>query len=211
VPTPRYRLTAKGIQNSLDELALRDSRIARALHLVGYPEERRRSGGVDALVRTVIGQQVSTHAARAITLRLVDVLGGELGVSAIMAASDEALRGAGLSRQKSSYLRALAEAVSGEMLVVDDLPTLSDEQVITLITGVKGFGVWSAQMYLMFSLGRLDVWPTGDLAVRAGFGRIMTLSDRPTPKQTHTLAEPFRPHRSALALLCWKFYSEAPL
>ena len=207
----RYRLTKQAIRTSLDKLAASDPRIAKAIEQVGYPDSRRREHGFDPLVRIVVGQQVSTHAARAIAGRLVDTVGGHLTAQAIIGASDESLRSAGLSRQKVSYLRALSEAVHDDSLPIDALPQLADADVVSLITAVRGFGEWSAHMYLMFSLGRPDVWPVGDLAVRAGFGRLLGLEERPTPKQTHILGEAFAPHRSALALLCWKYYSEAPL
>ena len=207
----RYRLTKQTIRTSLDKLAACDPRIAKAIEQVGYPDSRRRKHGFDPLVRIVVGQQVSTHAARAIAGRLVDTVGGQLTAQAIISASDESLRSAGLSRQKVSYLRALSEAVHNDTLPIDALPQLTDADVVSLITAVRGFGEWSAHMYLMFSLGRPDVWPVGDLAVRAGFGRLLGLEERPTPKQTQILAEAFAPHRSALALLCWKYYSEAPL
>lgn len=207
----RFQLTQRAIIKSLDSLALNDSRIAQSLALVGYPEERRREQGFEALARIIVGQQVSTHAARAITDRLIIAVGGALRPDAIDASDDEVLRRAGLSRQKVGYLRSLTTAVLSGELPVDSLHTLTDAEVITRITAVNGFGEWSAHMYLMFALGRTDIWPIGDLAVRAGFGQLMGLAGRPTPGQTRVLAEPFTPHRSALALLCWKYYSEAPL
>lgn len=207
----RFQLTQRAINKSLDCLALGDARIAEALQQVGYPEARRRDQGFAALAQIIVGQQVSTHAARAITMRLVVELGGELTPQAVEKRDDHALRSVGLSRQKVSYLRSLTAAVLSGALPVDTLYTLSDSEAINRITAVKGFGEWSAHMYLMFALGRSDVWPVGDLAVRAGFGQIMALDERPTPAQTSALAKPFAPHRSALALLCWKVYSEAPL
>lgn len=207
----RYQLTQRAIVKSLDSLALMEPRIGQSLALVGYPEERRREQGFEALAKIIVGQQVSTHAARAITQRLIDVVGGELLPQAVASRDDEVLRRAGLSRQKVGYLRSLAGAVISNALPVDTLHKLSNEEVTARLTAVKGFGEWSAHMYLMFALGRTDVWPSGDLAVRAGFGQLMGLNTRPTPTQTRVLAEPFAPHRSALALLCWKHYSEAPL
>lgn len=207
----RYQLTQKRIVKSLDELASREPAISRAVALVGYPDERRREQGFDAFARIIIGQQVSTKAARAITNRLIDAVGGELIPEAIADAADPDLRAAGVSGQKVNYLRALTTAVMSGDLPIADLSQLPDNEVVARITAVKGFGEWSAHMYLMFSMGRPDIWPVGDLAVRAGFGRLMGMEARPTPKQTGLAAKPFAPHRSALALLCWKFYSEAPL
>ena len=128
-----------------------------------------------------------------------------------MAVPDAELRAAGHSGQKLGYLRELATAVLTDQLPVDRLAQLDDTDVQARITAIKGFGDWSAHMYLMFSLGRPDIWPVGDLAVRAGFGRLMAWPERPTPSQTALGGEAFAPYRSALALLCWKFYSDAPL
>ncbi len=205
------QLDTGAIQQALDELAARCPSVAAALAAVGYPSERRQEAGFGALVRIAVGQQVSTKAAAAIATRLEAALGGSVTPDAIASTDDASLRGAGLSAQKLSYLRALTEAVESGQLPLDALPALTDADAIARITAVKGFGVWSAHMYLMFSLGRPDIWPVGDLAIRAGFGRLLGLTERPTPKQTDVLAEPYRPYRSALALLCWKFYSEAPL
>lgn len=207
----RFQLTRRRIEKDLDALAGRSPSIASAIAQIGYPEERRRPHGYEALARIIVGQQLSTKAAASITTRLLAVVGGALDPVAVASTDDPALRAAGLSGQKVGYLRALTSAVQSGELPVDALPGLPDEEVVTRITAIKGFGEWSAHMYLMFSLGRPDIWPTGDLAVRAGFGRLMGMEDRPTPRETLLAAEPFTPHRSALALLCWKFYSEAPL
>jgi DNA-3-methyladenine glycosylase II len=96
-------------------------------------------------------------------------------------------------------------------LPVETLPELADDEVEAAITAVRGFGRWSAHMYMMFSLGRPDIWPSGDLAVRVGFGRIMGWRDRPDEKQVIDEGGAFSPYRSALALLCWQFYSEVPM
>lgn len=207
----RFQLTQRVINKSLARLAERDVRIAKALEEVGYPKERRRAQGFAALAHIIVGQQVSTHAARAITERLIATVGGALTPEAVSNSDDVALKSAGLSRQKVSYLRSLTAAVRSGSLPVDSLHDLTDAEVVSRITAIKGFGEWSAHMYLMFALGRLDIWPIGDLAVRAGFAQIMALDERPTPAQTREFAESFSPCRSALALLCWKVYSEAPL
>ena len=209
--SPRFQLTTRTIKRSLDVLADGDARIAHALEAVGYPEERRQPQGYEAFVRIIVGQQVSTHAARAIGERLREAVGGELSAEAVNDASDITLRNAGLSNQKVSYLRALTSATLSSALPIATLSQCSDEEAVQVITAVRGFGVWSAHMYLMFSLGRTNIWPVGDLAVRAGCGNMFGLEDRPTPAETLRLGEPYQPHRSALALLCWKYYSEAPL
>ena len=107
--------------------------------------------------------------------------------------------------------RSLATAEASGQLSLTTLPKLTDDEAVAAITAIKGFGEWSAHMYLMFSLGRPDIWPVGDLAVREGFKRIQSLEDRPTAGQLKPLGEPFRPYRSALAMLCWRFCTAEPL
>ena len=110
-----------------------------------------------------------------------------------------------------SYIQSLATAEASGHLSLTALPELSDDEAIAAITDIKGFGEWSAHMYLMFSLGRPDIWPVGDLAVREGFKRIQGLKERPTAAQLKPLGDLYRPQRSALALLCWRFCTAEPL
>ena len=209
--TARKGEAVRALEESLGALAEAHPVVKTALAHYGPPEPRVRPGGFGTLARIVVGQQVSTHAARAISDRLARALGGRLAAQPLLAASDEVLRGAGLSGQKVRYLRALAVAVESGELPLRRLPRMSDEAVVAAITGVLGFGVWSAHMYLLFSLGRQDIWPAGDLAVRGGFGRILGWEARPTEAEVREASAPFAPHRSALALLCWRVYSAEPL
>ncbi len=206
-----YRLVSADIAHALDALASDHDRIARALAQVGYPEERRRDHSFATLARIIVGQQVSVAAAASITRKLVDTLGGDLTATSVLNCPEEDLRGAGLSRQKVSYMQSLATAEASGQLSLTTLPTLSDDEATAAITAIKGFGEWSAHMYLMFSLGRPDIWPVGDLAVREGFKRIQGSEDRPTAAQLKPLGEPYRPYRSALAMLCWRFCTAEPL
>ena len=209
--TARFALTESGIRRALDALSQDHAPIEAALSQVGYPASRRRDHSFASLARIIIGQQLSTKAAATITTRVEAAVGAELTPSSVLSLSPEALRAAGLSRQKIGYLQALSEAVASNALPLEQLPRLGDDEVESAITGVRGLGRWSAHMYMMFALGRPDVWPSGDLAVRVGFGRIMAWSERPDEKKVIAHGAVFSPHRSALALLCWHFYSEAPL
>jgi DNA-3-methyladenine glycosylase II len=209
--TSEFVLTDRGIRKALDALAAVHPRIDRAITQVGYPTSRRREHSFESLARIVIGQQLSTKAAATIAARVEAALAGDWHPHAVLAASPDQLRSAGLSRQKMGYLQSLAEAVQTGELSLTTLPMQSDEGVEAAITAVKGFGRWSAHMYMMFSLGRPDVWPSGDLAVRVGFGRMMGWRDRPDEKRVVAEGAVFSPYRSALALLCWHVYSEAPL
>lgn len=207
----RFRLTDKAIRKSLDALSTQSEEIATALAVVGYPASRRREHSFESLAHIVVGQQLSTKAAATISQRTVDALGGAWLPESVLSAAPETLRAAGLSQQKAGYLQSLAEAVISGSLSLDTLPQQSDQEVEAAITAIRGFGRWSAHMYLMFALGRLDIWPSGDLAVRVGFGRMMGRPDRPSEQTVITEGAAFAPHRSALALLCWHYYSEAPL
>jgi DNA-3-methyladenine glycosylase II len=207
----RFRLTDAAIRKALDALAQDHPEVARAIAQVGYPPSRRREHSFESLARIVMGQQLSVKAAATIAQRVDQAVGGALEPTKLLATAPDQLRAAGLSRQKISYLQSLAEAVISGDLPVETLPELADEEVEAAITAVRGFGRWSAHMYMMFALGRPDIWPSGDLAVRVGFGRIMGWKDRPDEKQVIEKGGAFSPYRSALALLCWQFYSEAPL
>jgi DNA-3-methyladenine glycosylase II len=207
----RFRLTDAAIRKALDALAQDHREVARAVAQVGYPPSRRREHSFESLARIVMGQQLSVKAAATIAQRVDETVGGALGPETLLATAPDQLRAAGLSRQKISYLQSLAEAVISGDLPIETLPELADEEVEAAITAVRGFGRWSAHMYMMFALGRPDIWPSGDLAVRVGFGRIMGWKDRPDEKRVIDEGGPFSPYRSALALLCWQFYSEAPL
>jgi DNA-3-methyladenine glycosylase II len=207
----RFRLTDAAIRKALDALAQDHREVARAVAQVGYPPSRRREHSFESLARIVMGQQLSVKAAATIAQRVDQAAGGALEPKKLLATAPDQLRAAGLSRQKISYLQSLAEAVISGDLPVETLPELADEEVEAAITAVRGFGRWSAHMYMMFALGRPDIWPSGDLAVRVGFGRIMGWKDRPDEKQVIEKGGAFSPYRSALALLCWQVYSETPL
>lgn len=207
----RFTLTDAHIRKALDALAIDHGAVGQAIAKVGYPPSRRREHSFESLARIVMGQQLSTKAAATIAQRVDETVSGELLPQTLLATAPEKLRAAGLSRQKIGYLQSLAEAVLSNALPIETLPQLTDDEVEAAITAVRGFGRWSAHMYMMFSLGRPDIWPSGDLAVRVGFGRIMGWRDRPDEKKVIDEGSAFSPYRSALALLCWQFYSEAPL
>lgn len=198
-------LSAEQLRSSLDALAAIEPAFARALERAGYPEPRIRERGYETLLRTIVGQQVSVAAASSIWRKLEAAIGAGLRPEAVAEASDELLRGAGLSRQKIGYARSLADIVASGELDLVRLPE-DDEQAIAALTRIKGIGRWSAEIYLLFAEGRADVWPAGDLAVRIEIGRIMGLEERPGEKATRTMAEGWRPHRGAAAIFAWHHY-----
>ena len=203
-------LTAEQINAGLDEIAAREPAIARALQLAGYPEPRIRERGYRTLLRTIVGQQVSVAAAASVWRKLEALLGEEMPPQALLAAEFDELRACGLSRQKQGYARSLCELVASGELDLHSLP-IDDEEAIAQLTRIKGIGRWSAEIYLLFAEGRADVWPAGDLAVQAGLAKILALPERPSEKATRELAEAWRPHRGAVAILTWHCYNNPAL
>jgi DNA-3-methyladenine glycosylase II len=201
-------ISAEMLTRALDDLAGRDAAIAAALAQSGYPEPRVNDRGYLTLLRTILGQQVSLASARAIWNKLSAVLGDVADPAAVAAASDETLRSAGLSRQKISYARSLAEEIVSGRLDLDNLPA-EDEEAITDLIRIRGIGRWSAEIYLLFAEGRPDIWPAGDLAVQIAMGRILGLAEKPTERRLRDLSEPWRPHRGSLAIFSWHFYKFA--
>ncbi|OYX47916.1 MAG: DNA glycosylase [Sphingomonas sp. 32-66-10] len=198
-------LTADQLRESLDAIAAREPMMAAAVARVGYPEPRIREPGYETLLRTIVGQQVSVAAAASIWAKLAAGIGDLTQPNIVAAAPDEALRTAGLSRQKASYAKSLAEEVSTGRLDLTALP-VDDEAAIAQLVRVKGIGRWSAEIYLLFAEGRRDIWPAGDLAVQIEVGRIMGHDERPSEKLTREIAEAWRPHRGAAAILAWHHY-----
>jgi DNA-3-methyladenine glycosylase II len=165
-----------------------------------------------ALVRAIVGQQLSVLAARAIYGRLTTRFGGRPHTSAEILADDpEALRAAaGLSRAKVGFLRSLAEHVLSGELELERLDALEDEQVIAELTAVKGIGLWSAHMFLMFHLDRPDILPVGDLGIRRAIERAYGLDELPLAPAMETIAEPWRPHRTLACRYLWRSLENEP-
>jgi len=205
-----FTLSQTAIEQQLDELAGRCRHAAHALDAVGYPAARQGEQGFRTFMRVIVGQQLSVKAAATIRARVEALVSEDAGPDDYDRVSDEDLRGAGLSRQKIGYARSLCQTVRDGTLDVAALPGMSDEDAVKAITAVKGLGVWSAHMYLMFSLGRPDIWPVGDLAVRVGAGKIVGHAGRPTEKEAEAIGERWRPYRSSMALMAWHYYSNAP-
>jgi len=198
--------TVESLHASLDALATREKAFARVLDTHGKPEPRLSEPGVETLLRTIVGQQVSVAAARSMWNKLVARLGQPVDLQKLMESSDEELREAGLSRQKAGYARSLAGLVLSGEVDLAHLPE-DDEEAIAHLIKIKGIGRWSAEIYLLFAEGRGDVWPAGDLAVQIEIGKLLGLEGKPTEKQLRELAEAWRPHRGAAAVLAWHSYN----
>ena len=201
---------AGDLRAALDALGGIEPAFGAAVARIGYPEPRISERGYVTLLRAIVGQQVSIQAAAAIWGRVDAVTGGAADPANLLATSEEALRGAGLSRMKVAYARSLAEEVIEGRLDLHALPQ-DDEEAIAGMTRVKGIGRWSAEIYLLFAEGRLDIWPAGDLAVQIEIGKILGLEAKPTEKQTRLLAEPWRPHRGAAAIFAWHHRKIRPI
>ena len=202
--------TTSSIREHVEAHASREPAFARVVERHGMPDPRNSEPGAQTLLRTIVGQQVSVAAARSMWAKLEAAFGAPPDLNLLLAASDEELRAAGMSRQKSGYIRSLAELVISGELDLGNLPE-DDEEAIALLTQIKGIGRWSAEIYLLFAEGRSDVFPAGDLAVMVELGRLMGLDDKPSEKQLRELAEPWRPYRGAAAILAWHSYNSAVL
>jgi DNA-3-methyladenine glycosylase II len=195
-------ISAKDLEKSLTALGGIEPAFAAALGRVGLPAPRISERGYVTLLRAIVGQQVSVRAAEAIWARVETATGGADDPHKMAATSDEALRAAGLSRQKIAYAKSLAEEVLSGRLDFDNLPA-DDEEAIAHLVAVKGIGRWTAEVYLLFAEGRQDIFPAGDLAVQIEIGVIMGLEGRPTEKAVRAIAEPWSPHRGAAAVFAW--------
>jgi DNA-3-methyladenine glycosylase II len=192
-------------------LAERDPVLARLIAIVGPPTLRPpHDSHFAALVRAITYQQLAGPAATAIHGRLVALLADDVSPERVLAQSRGALRSVGLSEAKALSITDLAAKTTDGTVVLDrrGIARLSDEEIIARLSTVRGIGRWTAEMFLMFQLQRLDVWPTGDLGVRKGYGLIYGVAT-PTPKELIDLGERFRPYRSVAAWFCWRAVEQA--
>jgi 3-methyladenine DNA glycosylase/8-oxoguanine DNA glycosylase len=155
-------------------------------------------------VRSIVFQQLAGPAARAILGRVTDTVGSELTPQAFSNVTDDQLRAAGLSWNKIASLRDLSEKVTSGEVDIAHFARKRDDEVSDSLTQVRGIGKWSAEMFLMFELRRLDIWPIEDLGVRQGYGLIWGMDPSPKPKELLGFGEPFHPYRSIVALYCWE-------
>jgi len=187
-------------------LAASDPIIAKLLAETGPPRfSRPQESHFATLVRAVVYQQLAGAAARAIHGRLIAALDGHVEPESVTALPDDKLRAAGLSRNKIASLRDLSAKVLDGTVVLSPrgLARESDEEVIERLTTVRGIGTWTAEMFLLFQLRRLDVWPVGDLGVRRGYGLAWHVN-MPTARELQPLGDRFRPYRSIVAWYCWR-------
>jgi DNA-3-methyladenine glycosylase II len=199
-------VTRIALASAIEEAAARDPVLANLVSRVGMIKHRPRNadGPFGALARAIVFQQLAGRAAQAIHGRVVDAVGGRLTPEALSATSDAALRAAGLSANKLASLRDLSGKTLDGTVDFSGFARQPDDVIIDRLISVRGIGRWTAEMFLMFELRRLDVWPVDDLGVRQGYGLAWGIDPPPTPKPLLALGEPFRPYRTILARYCWE-------
>jgi DNA-3-methyladenine glycosylase II len=198
-------LTLRTMQGDLRALARDDAQVAGALERFGFPELRRRPPGFETLLRAIVFQQISIHAAGAIWKRIEAAI-VPLTAATYCATGDGVIRACGFSRQKLLYARSLAELVASGEVPLEALDAMDDEAAIAQLVKIKGIGRWTAEIYLMFALGRRDMFPADDLGLIVGMQRLKGLRKRPDRRRMLTLGEPWRPRRSAAAHLLWHYF-----
>jgi DNA-3-methyladenine glycosylase II len=204
-----------------EQLAAADPTMAALIERIGEIDletrlarrsETRPADAYGALLRAIVGQQLSTKAARTIYLRVLDLFGGRPPSPEELVEANEAdLRAAGLSGRKVEYIRDLAAHVLNGELELDRLGELSDEEVIEEIVAVRGLGQWSAEMFLIFHLERPDILSGGDLGIRKAVQIEYGLAEMPTPQRVLEIGEPWRPHRSLASLYLWESLAATPV
>jgi DNA-3-methyladenine glycosylase II len=197
--------TPESMAEALAHLTAAEPAFVAVIDRLGPPGPRSADRGTAALLRTIVGQQVSVAAARSMWSKLTAAYGDPPDLHALAAASDEELRALGQSRQKAGYLRSLTSLTLSGELDLAALP-LDDEEAIAQLTQVKGIGRWSAEIYLLFAEGRADVFPAGDLAVQIELGRLLGTEGKPAEKWLRTRAASWAPYRGAAAVLAWHSY-----
>ncbi len=190
------------IKKDIDAIAKVDRHVAAALNRYGYPAISMQSCGLEALLAAIVNQQLSTKAANTILSRVKALL-PDCNADTVLRIPDATLRDAGLSWRKVGYVKSLARSIKSGDFAPDDLPGMDDESAIESITGLHGFGRWSAEIYLLFSLGRRDVFPADDLILRVSLQKIKRLKTRPAPALARKKVAHWQPWRSAGSLFLW--------
>jgi DNA-3-methyladenine glycosylase II len=200
-------MPSRRVTEATAEIARRDPAIAALIAAAGpcrLRGTRDRAGDFAALVEAIVYQQLAAGAAAAIHARFRALMPGELTPDAVLSLSEHALRAAGLSGAKTASVCDLAAKVADGTVPLHDIARLPDDEIVRRLTTVRGIGPWTAEMFLIFRLGRLDVWPVDDLAVRAGYAAAFGLAASPTPKQLQAEGDRFRPYRTIVAWYCWQ-------
>lgn len=201
----------RSIRRQLRLAGERDPGIKSLITAIGYPEPRKRSAGFETLLQVIVSQQISTHAAAAVFNRLRRHCRGEVTWRKVLNRDLHTLRECGLSYRKAEYAHGLASMFRSGQLDLESLRQVDCETAISRLIEIRGFGRWSAEIFAMFALQHADIFPADDLALQIAVQRYLKLDQRPSGCETTALAARWSPHRSAVALLMWKYYGSATL
>ena len=204
------KLTKHTMPRHVRALRKQCGHMAHAYSVGGMPPARDREGGFRTLLRIIIDQQISVHAGAAIWAKLEKRL-TDITAARVLAVQEHTLQECGLSGQKIRYARELAKAIRSGDLDLEALHKLDDDTAAAQLTQVKGVGTWTAEIYLMFAMGRPDIMPAGDLAIQVAAQNLMGLKERPSIKELRVIAERWAPYRTAAAIMLWQFYRKMPL
>ena len=196
------------IKHALHALADIDKDIAQTFDKIGLPSPRIRPAGFETFLNTIVSQQISTRAADTIWGRISNLM-PNIDAKTLLTIPDKSLREAGLSKRKMEYAQGLSLAIITGDFNPDDLIEMSDSDAIEAITKIRGFGRWSAEIYLMFSLQRQDIFPADDLILLTSLQKIKNLPERPTPKKARELIKHWSPWRSTGSLFLWHYHSQS--
>src|SRR6266536_317133 len=203
-------MTRTSFRAAAGEVAQRDSVMAAFMERIGrFRLPRPITDHFAALAESILYQQLAGAAAAAIHRRFVALFDGDLSPQAVLALPEKRLRGAGLSGSKAASIRDLASKVADGTVPLERINRLSDEDIVTRLSIVRGIGRWTAEMFLIFQLRRLDVWPVDDYGVRQGYSLVYGLPDLLKPKQLYPEGDRFRPYRTVVAWYCWQAVHEA--
>lgn len=211
VPTTQSPITEKVMKKIVAEISARDKKIAKVIAdhpLCTIGRNPKPVTHFESLVESVISQQLAVKAAETIFLRVKKSAGGRIIPARIASLSESQMREAGVSGAKIKTIQGLASASINREINFNKLHEIdSDEEIFQQLTSLWGIGPWTVDMFMMFQLGRLDIWPTGDLGVRRGWEKIYSLPEEIAPKELELKGEKFRPYRSVLAWYCWRALS----
>ena len=193
------------ISKDLQELIQQCEFMASAYKVAGPPLKRNRNTGFKTLFRIVVDQQISVQAGAAIWRRIEQRF-GEISAERISKACPSALQQCGLSKQKTQYASELANAINSGALILENLKKLDDQRVIQQLTAVRGIGIWTAEIYLMFAMGRPDILPAGDLALQVATKNLLKLNERPKTRELRVIGERWAPYRTTASFMLWQYY-----
>lgn len=198
-------MDTRTLRRGLRTIAKYDSDVEVMLNTIGFPEPRIRPAGFETFLTTIISQQISVAAAKSITQRVFALL-PKVDAPSLLALTENELRSAGMSRRKVEYAQGLAQTMVDGEFDPESLASMDNQEAIDSIVRLRGFGRWSAEIYLMFSLGRRDIFPADDLILLVSLQRLKSLKDKPTPKQARQLISHWSPWLSAGSLFLWHMH-----